>query len=57
MLECNCTIIPSDFQTNSVKKWQDCGLRTTKTVNRGHDSEKVYDGDYDCYWNHDHEWA
>lgn len=57
MLECNCTFFPSDFQTNSVKKWQDCGLRITKTVNRGQDSEKVYDGDYDCYWNHDHEWA
>lgn len=54
MLKCNGTIIPSDFQTNSVKKWQDCGLRTAKSVNRGRDSEKLNDGKYDCYWNHDH---
>ena len=57
MLECNGTIIPSDFQTNSTKYRQDCELGTAKNGSRVHCLEKVYDGDYNCYWNHDHERA
>lgn len=57
MLECNITILPSDFQINPLNNRQDCELRTATPGNRFRDLEKVYDGDYDCYWNHDHERA
>lgn len=36
---------------------RDCEPGTAKIENGVRDLEKVYDGDYDCYWNHDHERA
>ena len=55
MLECNITILPSDFQINPLNNRQDCELRTATPGNRFRDLEKVNDGDYNCYRNHDHE--
>ena len=54
MLECNITILPSDFQINPSNNRQDCELRTATPGNRFRDLEKVNDGDYNCYRNHNH---
>ena len=45
------------FPNKSRKKLRDCEPGAAKLGNRFLDSEKFYDGDYDCYWNHDHERA
>lgn len=57
MLECNGTIIPSDFQTYFAKKRQESRSGIAKFESRLRDLEKVYDGDYDCNGNHNHEGA
>lgn len=57
MLEYNITILPSNFQINPSNNRQDCEMRTATPGNRFRDLEKVYDGDYDCYRNHNHERA
>ena len=54
---CNTTIILSNIQINPAKNLQDCKLRTSKFVRSARNSEKFYDGDYDCNGNHDHERA
>ena len=45
------------FPNKSRKKLQDCEPGAAKLGNRFLDSEKFYDGDYDCNRNHDHERA
>lgn len=57
MLECNITIHSSDFQITPAKNLLVCKPGAAKLGNRVRDSEKFYDGDYDCYRNHNHERA
>ena len=45
------------FPNKSRKKLQDCEPGAAKPGNGVRDSEKFYNGDYDCYRNHDHERA
>ena len=45
------------FPNKSRKKLQDCEPGAAKPGNGVRDSEKFYNGDYDCNRNHDHERA
>ena len=51
------TIIFGDLQINSAKNNKIVSWEQPKLGNRVHDLEKVNDGDYNCYRNHDHERA
>ena len=51
------TIIFGDLQIYSEKNNKIVSWEQPKLGNRFLDSEKFYDGDYDCYRNHEHERA